>query len=74
MSIVLYIFAGLFIIFALFQLISFLGSRHFGLLIAAAVFGISGFLAMNMLSFWPLIIGFGLGWVLRMIGLDPGYQ
>jgi len=73
MRVFLYIVAGLFALFSLGLLGSFSQSRNFGLLLAAIVFGASAVAAVSLISWWPLLGGFVLAWLLRLTGGDPGW-
>jgi len=72
MNIVIYIFAGLFIVLAAALLFSYYRSRHPGMLLMSATYGFSAALALMLMHWWPLVLGFASAWALRLMGLDPG--
>jgi len=46
-------------------------TRHFGLFIMAMTYASSGVLALALPHWWPLVTGFVVAWMLKMIGLEP---
>lgn len=71
MTILLYIFSGLFILFAAGILFAYTRKPHPGLLLMAAAYGGSAGAAIALVEGWPLLVGIGLAWVVKLIGLDP---
>ena len=72
MAIIIYILAALSILLALGGLAAYAQTKHIGLLLSSIVsIGFSA-LAIIMVEWWPLVVGFGINWVLRLLGLDPG--
>lgn len=72
MAIVIYILAGLSILLAIGGLSAYAQTKHVGLLLSSIVSIGFAMLAIVLLHWWPLIVGFSLNWTLRLIGLDPG--
>lgn len=72
MNIVIFVVSGLFIMLALALLFTFYRSRHPGTLLMAITYGASAALALMLMHWWPLVLGFVSAWVLRLMGLDPG--
>lgn len=72
MNFVVYIISGLFILLALALLFTFYRSRHAGTLLMAVTYGVSAALALMLMHWWPLALGFASAWALRLMGLDPG--
>ena len=68
---VIYFFASAFIVLSVGMLFAYYRSRHFGLFIMAMTYAASGLLAFVLPHWWPLVTGFVLAWVLRMLGLEP---
>ena len=68
---VLYFFAAGFILIGAVMLFAVYRTRHFGLLLMAITYACSGLLALGIAQWWPLLTGFVLAWVLRMLGLEP---
>ena len=50
------------------------GLMFSGLLVPAVVFGGAAVLAWSTGEWWPLVAAFVLGWVLRLMGMDPGWK
>jgi hypothetical protein len=46
-------------------------TRHHGVLLLGLAYGASAVLAVVLMHWWPLVAGFVLVWVLRLLGLDP---
>ena len=42
-----------------------------GLVLMATTYGSAAALAILIVEWWPLVTGFALAWVLRLMGLDP---
>lgn len=72
MNIVIYVISGLFIVLAFALLFSYYRTRHVGLLLMGLTYGIAAALALMIMTWWPLVIGFLSAWALRLMGLDPG--
>lgn len=68
---VIYFFAALFVVLAGGMFFAYYRSRHFGLFIMGITYAASGLLAFMIPHWWPLVTGFVLAWVLRMLGLEP---
>ena len=68
---VIYFFAALFVVLSAGMLFAYYRSRHFGLFIMAVTYAASGLLAFTIPHWWPLVTGFVLAWLLRMLGLEP---
>jgi len=74
MEILIYILAGVSILLAIGGLSTYSETKHPGLLISSIIsIGFSG-LAIYLVHWWPLIVGFAANWGLRLLGLDPGYR
>ena len=72
MEIVIYVLAGLFLLLALGMLLGYYRTRHPGLVLMASCYGTASVLSVMLMHWWPLVAGFVLAWMLRMMGLDPG--
>jgi predicted membrane channel-forming protein YqfA (hemolysin III family) len=74
MKIVFYILIGLFALFGIGTLntASQLKFRHFGLILGGLCYLGGAIGAYTLDSWWPFLIGFGLAWVIRFLGGDPG--
>ena len=72
MEIVIYILASISILLAIGGLSAYSQTKHIGLLLSSIVSIGFSVLAIALVHWWPLIVGFGLNWCLRLLGLDPG--
>ena len=72
MEIVLYVFAGLFLLLSLTLIFAYYRTRHPGLVLMASTYGTAAVLSVLLMHWWPLVAGFVLAWLLRMMGMDPG--
>lgn len=70
----IYGFASLFIVLSCTMLYVFHRERNFGLFIIGVTYGTSGVLAIALPHWWPLVAGFVLVWLLKLLGLEPGYE
>ena len=71
MNIVIYVFSGLFLLLTVALLLAYWRSRHPGLVLIATTYGSAAALAILLVEWWPLLAGFLLAWVLRLMGMDP---
>ncbi|MBI3069454.1 MAG: hypothetical protein HY323_02905 [Betaproteobacteria bacterium] len=72
MEYVVYIFGALFFFLSFVLLFAYYRTRHAGMLLMAVAYGASAGLAIVIMHWWPLLAGFALVWILRLLGLDPG--
>lgn len=72
MSIVIYVFSAVFVLLAAALVFVWWRSRHLGALLLALTYLIAAGLAVMLMAWWPLVIGFLSAWALRLMGLDPG--
>lgn len=72
MTIIIYVLAVLSIILAIGGLASYAQTKHIGLLLSSIVSIVFSLVAVYLVKWWPLIVGFGINWFLRSLGLDPG--
>ena len=72
MKILLYIFDCLFGLMGVGLFSGYTASKHIGLLLGGVVFLGAAAASFYLVSWWPLLIGFVLALVLRLLGLDPG--
>ena len=71
MDIIIYIFAASFIFMALALMFTYQRTKHYGVFLMGLTYGASAGLAIVIMHWWPLVAGFALVWVLRVLGLDP---
>ncbi len=71
MEIIIYLFAASFIFMAAALMITYRRTRHYGVFLLGLTYGASAGLAIALTHWWPLVAGFVLVWILRLLGLDP---
>ena len=71
-TIITYIFAASFITMALALFFAYRRTGHYGMFLMGITYGASAGLAIVLAHWWPLLVGFVLVWILKMLGLDPG--
>ena len=74
MDYIIYVLSGISIILALGCFVGYLYSKHIGLLLSSFVSVGFSITAIYLVQWWPLAVGFIINWVLRLMGLDPGYR
>jgi hypothetical protein len=74
MRIVIYVVAGIYILLALALFFTYRRSRHPGVLMMGITYGSTAGSALVLMHWAPLLIGFVIVWVLRLMGLDPGTE
>jgi hypothetical protein len=67
---VISIFGGLFIVLSLTMLYVFYREQHFGTFLMGITYGLSGLLAITLPHWWPLVVGFVMVWLLRLMGME----
>ena len=67
---VIYAFGGLFVLLSLVMLYVFYREQHFGTFLMAITYGLSGLLAIALPDWWPLVVGFVMVWMLRLMGME----
>lgn len=72
MQIVIYVLASISIVLAVGGLAAYKVSKHPGLLISSLVSITFSALAIYLVHWWPLVVGFAANWALRLLRLDPG--
>jgi len=71
MEIIIYVFAASFVFMAVALILTYRRTRHYGVLLLAVTYGAAAGIAIVLTHWWPLVAGFVLVWVLRLLGLDP---
>jgi len=71
MTIIIYILAGISILLAIGGLSAYTQTKHVGVLLSSLISIGFSVLAIVLIHWWPLIVGFVLNWGLRLLGLDP---
>ena len=72
MEIVIYFFAASFLFMAAALIFAYHRTRHYGVFLLGITYCASAVLAIALKHWWPLVAGFVLVWILRLLGLDPG--
>ena len=72
MEIIIYLFAASFVFMAVALFMVYRRTRHYGVFLMGATYGVSAVMAVVLKHWWPLVAGFVLVWALRLMGLDPG--
>jgi uncharacterized membrane protein len=73
MTVLLYIIAGLFLLMSIGLFSGFAASQNLGLLLGGLAYGVGGAVALALTSWWPLVVGLLLAFLLRTIGSRPGH-
>ena len=71
MNLLIYIFSASFILMSIGMLFAYRRTLHYGLFLMGLTYGASAGLALVLMHWWPLMAGFILVWILKLIGLDP---
>ena len=71
MELLVYILSGIFIVLALLMFFAHRRIRHYGLFVMGFTYGVAAALALMLMHWWPLVAGFVLVWILKLIGLNP---
>jgi hypothetical protein len=74
MNYVIYAFAALFLVMFAAMMFAFYRERHFGIFIMGVTYGASALVAISIPHWWPLVMGFALAWLLRLMGLEPSVE
>lgn len=71
MRIIVYLFAASFVFMAIALMVTYHRTRHYGVFLLGLTYAASAGLAVVLTHWWPLVAGFALVWILRLLGLDP---
>ena len=71
MDIGVYAFSALFICLAFGLVFTYWRRRETGFLFMATAYGASAGAAIALAEGWPLLAGFAVAWVVRLMGFDP---
>ena len=72
MHILVYIVAALFILLATGLLFVYYRERDTRTLLMAIAYGAAAAAALAYMNWWPLVLGFLLVWLLKLLGFEPG--
>jgi hypothetical protein len=72
MNLIIYVFSASFILMAVALLFTYQRTRHYGVFVIGLVYGAAAGTALVLMHWWPLVAGFAIVWILKLIGLDPG--
>jgi hypothetical protein len=67
---VIYVLAAVFVALGAMMFYVFYRERHFGMLLMGMTYSMSGLLAIALPHWWPLVAGFVMVWMLKMLGLE----
>jgi len=70
-EIIIYFFAASFVFMAVALMLTYKRTGHYGVFLLGLTYGAAAALALVLTHWWPLVAGFVLVWVLRLLGLDP---
>ena len=71
MTIIIYVFSASFVLMSVAMLFAYRRTGYYGLFMMGLTYGASAGLAIVLVHWWPLILGYALVWVLKLLGLDP---
>ena len=71
---VIYAFAAVFLLLCVTMIYVYFRERHVGMFLMGVTYGTAGLLAITQSHWWPLVVGFVLAWLLRMLGLEPSVE
>ena len=71
MQIIIYLFAAAFAFMALALMFTYRRTHDYGVFVLGVAYGVSAALAVALMHWWPLVAGFALVWILRLLGVDP---
>ena len=71
MHLLVYVLSASFVLMAVAMLLAYRRTGHHGLFMMGMTYGASGGLAIALMHWWPLVLGYVLVWVLKALGLDP---
>jgi len=71
-TIIIYVFSASFILMMLALFFAYRRTGHYGMFLMGLTYGASAGLAIVLTHWWPLLAGFVLVWILKLLGLDPG--
>lgn len=74
MTIVIYVFAGIYLLLWAAMMGAYFLTRHIGLFLFGLTYGTAGLAAIILTHWWPLVAGLALVWVMRLAGLEPKTQ
>ena len=72
MNLIIYVFSASFILMAIALLFTYQRTRHYGVFVMGLIYGAAAGTALVLMHWWPLVAGFAIVWVLKLIGFDPG--
>jgi hypothetical protein len=74
MQIIIHFFAAFFAFMAVVLLFTYFHTRDASVFVIGATYGVSAGLTVALTHWWPLITGFTLIWILRLLWLDMGVR
>ena len=71
MNLIIYIFSASFILMSLALLFTYRRTSHIGIFVMGLTYGAAAALALVLMHWWPLVVGFAAVWVMKLVGLEP---
>ena len=71
LKLLVYVLSGAYILIAALMMFAYRRIPHYGLFVMGFTYGVSAALALALMHWWPLVTGFVLVWILKLVGLDP---
>lgn len=68
---IIYFFTAFFFVLSAGMLFVFYRSRQIGAFIMGVAYGTAALVAIQLSHWWPLVAGFVLVWILKLMGLEP---
>ena len=72
MEFIVYILSISFVLMAGALMFAYHRTKHYGMFLMGITYAASAGLAVVLMHWWPLVAGFILVWILKLLGLDPG--
>jgi hypothetical protein len=71
MNVVIYLFSASFILMSLALLFTYRRTGHYGVFLMGLTYGAAAGVALVIMDWWPLAVGFAAVWVMKLLGLEP---
>ncbi len=71
MNLIIYVFSASFVLMALALLFTYQRTKQYGLFVMALTYGAAAALALVLMHWWPLVAGFAVVWILKLLGFEP---
>lgn len=71
LQVLLYVVAGFFVVMSFLMIFAYRRIPHYGLLAMSFAYSTAGCAAILVNQWWPLLVGYGVVWVMKLKGFDP---